>query len=194
MAQRETAFHRLIVIGGSAGSLDVLFRLLPVLRPDFPYPIVIVLHRRANVDTMLTELLGMKTKLQLSEPEDKDPIRPGWIYLAPGDYHILFEKDASISLDYSEKVAYSRPSIDVAFQSAADAFGEKVTGILLSGANADGTEGLRRIRETGGTTIAQLPQSAEVAFMPQQAISNDLADYILDVPGIAAYLNGLKAF
>ncbi len=191
MAQRETAIRRIILIGGSAGSLDVLFRLLPELRADFPHPIAIVLHRRANVDTMLTELLGMKTKLPISEPEDKEPIRPGWIYLAPGDYHILFERDGLISLDYSEKVAYSRPSIDVAFQSAADAFGADTTCILLSGANADGTEGLRRIREVGGTAIVQLPQSAEVAFMPQQAISNHVADLVLDVAGIAAYLNGM---
>jgi two-component system chemotaxis response regulator CheB len=191
MAQRERSIRRLVVIGGSAGSLDVLFRLLPVLRPDFPHPIVIVLHRRANVDTMLTELLAMKTKLTLSEPEDKDPIQPGWIYLAPGDYHILFEKDGLLSLDYSEKVAYSRPSIDVAFQSAADCYGPNTLGILLSGANADGSEGMGAIRNAGGTTIVQLPQSAEVAFMPQQAISKQVADYILDVEGIAAFLNGM---
>lgn len=191
MAQREAAIERLIVIGGSAGSLDVLFRVLPALRADFPYPIAIVLHRRANVDTMLTELLNMKTKLLLTEPEDKEPIRPGCIYLAPGDYHILFEKDGVISLDYSEKVAYSRPSIDVAFQSAAEAYGANATCILLSGANADGSEGLRRIRDVGGTAIVQLPESAEVAFMPQQAISRQLADQILDVVGISDYLNGL---
>jgi two-component system chemotaxis response regulator CheB len=191
MAQREAAIRQLVVIGGSAGSLEVLFRLLPVLRADFPHPIAIVLHRRANVDTMLPELLGMKTKLRLIEPEDKDAIRPGWVYLAPGDYHILFERDGVISLDFSEKVAYSRPSIDVAFQSAAEAFGADTTCILLSGANADGTQGLRRIREVGGTTIVQSPQSAEVAFMPQQAISNDLADHVLDVEQIGDYLNAM---
>ena len=180
---------KLIIIGGSAGSLEVLFRIIPGLRSDLPHPIVIVLHRKASTDTQLIDLLSSKTSLQVKEIEDKDSLDEGSIFIAPGDYHLLFEKDGTLALDDSEKVAFSRPSIDVAFQSAAEAYGERLISILLSGANADGSAGMETVKATGGVTIVQSPDSAEVAYMPQQAIDRQVADLVLDVQGILDFLN-----
>jgi two-component system chemotaxis response regulator CheB len=137
----------------------------------------------------LTDLLGAKTSLLIREIEDKDMLVNGCIFLAPGDYHLLFEKDGSLSLDDSEKVAFSRPSIDVAFQSAADAYGAATICLLLSGANADGAAGMAQVQAAGGITVAQSPESAEVPYMPQQAIDRQVADYVLDVQGIVEFLN-----
>jgi two-component system chemotaxis response regulator CheB len=191
MAKGKNSLRHIILIGGSAGSLDVLFEVIPGLRSDFAYPIIIVIHRKASQDDTLTDLLMLKTSLCIKEVEDKDPILPGCIYIAPGDYHLLFEKDGSLALDASEKVAWSRPSIDVAFQSAALCYGNSAIAILLSGANTDGTEGLKAVKASGGHTIAQLPSDAAVAYMPQHAIDAQAANQVLASEDILAYLNGL---
>lgn len=170
-----------VLIGGSTGSLDVLLRLLPALRSPVPFALVIVLHRRNTADSTLANLLALKTSLPLREVDDKDVLTPGIIYLVPADYHLLFETDGTLSLDDSEKVNYSRPSIDVTFESAADVYGPAVMGILLSGANADGSEGLKAIKQAGGIVVVQRPDTAQVAFMPQQAILTTPTDYILDI-------------
>jgi two-component system chemotaxis response regulator CheB len=182
-------FSRIVVIGGSAGALEVLFYVLPRLIPQ-PFPIVIVLHRRGSDDGGLQALLAGKTTLPVREVEDKEALMEGTIFIAPGDYHLLFEPDGTLSLDDSEKVAHSRPSIDVSFQSAALAYGDAVTGILLSGANADGVVGLGAIKEGGGSTIAQDPKTAEVPFMPERAVAGGVADRVLSAEGIVAFLNG----
>ncbi|MBC7553654.1 MAG: chemotaxis protein CheB [Taibaiella sp.] len=189
MEKGKVNIKKLIVIGGSAGSLEVLLRVLPGLKVPFPYPVVIVLHRKQSNDNLLTELLSLKTKIKVKEIEDKDALVNGIIYLAPGNYHILFEEDYTFSLDDSERVNYSRPSIDVAFQSAADVFGGALTCILLSGANADGADGFLYVKERGGETIVQAPETAEVAYMPEQVIANKSADKICDIDGIANWLN-----
>jgi two-component system, chemotaxis family, protein-glutamate methylesterase/glutaminase len=182
--------ERIVLIGGSAGSLEALLQFLPLLRADLPFPIVIIMHRKASGDASLGELLGIKTGLRFKEIEDKDSLNAGTIYIAPGDYHLLFEKDKqTLSLDYSEKVNFSRPSIDVCFSSAADVFGSGLTGILLSGANADGTEGLAAIRAAGGITIVQHPEEAEVSIMPQHAIDKNVAAHILYNEEIANFIN-----
>jgi len=183
----------LLLIGGSAGSLEVLLKVIPKLRTDIAFPIVIVIHRKDTSDSTLCDLLSSRTKLPVNEVEDKDALLPGHIYIAPANYHVLFESNRSFSLDVSEKVNYSRPSIDVAFESAAEAFGSGVTGILLSGANSDGTNGLRKISELGGTAIVQSPASADVPFMPEHAIQHTRTDRILDVSGITAYINSMTA-
>lgn len=182
---------QLILIGGSAGSLDVLLQLLPALKASFSIPIVIVLHRKPASDTTLTSLLATRSPLHVKEVEEKEFITAGTIYIAPPDYHLLIEKDHSFSLDDSEKVNYSRPSIDVSFQSAADVFGPELLCILLSGANSDGTEGFRYVRQKGGMTIAQDPSSADVAYMPQQAILSHMACEVMDVPALIQFLNEL---
>ncbi|CAG5068856.1 Protein-glutamate methylesterase/protein-glutamine glutaminase [Dyadobacter sp. CECT 9623] len=189
---RITPHCELLLIGGSAGSLEVLFKLLPLLKADLPFPVVLVLHRRNSGDSSLTELLASKSSLFTSEVEDKDPILAGNIYLAPADYHLLIENDRSFSLDYSEKINYSRPSIDVTFESAANIYGCSVVAALLSGANEDGTRGLMAIQKAGGRTVAQLPATAQMPFMPQHAITSDAAGLVLDIPGMAHFFNTLE--
>lgn len=180
--------RKVVLIGGSAGALEVLFALLPLLKTP-AFPIVIVLHRKGSDGGGLESLLASKTEFRVKEVEDKDTLRAGSIFLAPGDYHLLFEQDGTLSLDDSEKVAFSRPSIDVSFQSAAEVYGDGVTGILLSGANADGSEGLKCIRQLGGTTIAQSPETTDMPFMPQHAIEEGVVDFVYNVEAIAANLN-----
>jgi two-component system chemotaxis response regulator CheB len=182
---------RVVLIGGSTGSIDVLLHVLPALRPPLPFALILVLHRNSASDSTLANLLSQKTALPLREVEDKDEATPGGIYLAPADYHLLLEADGLFSLDDSEKVHFSRPALDVSFESAAEAFGPATVGILLSGANADGTAGLRAIRAAGGLTIAQHPDSAQVAFMPQHAVEAGVVDRVLDVDELAGWVNGL---
>lgn len=182
---------RLVLIGGSTGSIDVLTRLIPALKTPLPFPVVIVIHRKNTADSSLVQVLGLKTTLPVREVEDKDPLLPGVIYLAPADYHLLFEPDGSFALDDSEKVNFSRPAIDVTFESAADVFGPATVAVLLSGANADGVLGLRAVRDAGGLTLAQEPDTAQVGYMPLQAIQAGVVNQVLDVPGIIAFINAL---
>lgn len=181
--------YAVIAIGGSAGSLDVLFKLLPKLNPGVTHAIIIVLHRRSYSDSSLTELLSSKTTLPIHEVEDKDPIRPGNIYLAPADYHLLVERDFTFSLDYSEKINFSRPSLDVTFESLADICKLPMIGIILSGANEDGTNGLQAIKNAGGIIIAQDPGTAQVPLMPQNAISTLGVDHIFSIEEMADFIN-----
>ncbi len=181
-----------VVIGGSAGGLDVLLKVLPSLSTSFSFTVIIVLHRKNSVDSTLESLLASRTKIPVKEVEDKDLISPGTIYIAPADYHLLIEPDLTFSLDDSEKVNYSRPSLDVTFESAADVFGPDLVGILLSGANADGTQGLVAVKKAGGTTVVQKPETAQTPFMPQQAIANAPIDSILDIPELIALVNSLN--
>lgn len=182
---------KVVVIGGSAGSLEVLLKILPriVIVPDFA--IVIVLHRKNSEDNTLEELIALKTMIPVVEVEDKTPLLPGAIYIAPSDYHLLFEKDGTLSLDISEKINYSRPSIDLAFESSADAYGPSLVGILLSGANADGTAGLKAIKAFGGITIVQHPETAEMPFMPRNAIVQASPDHVFEVNEILEFIKGI---
>ncbi|MDB5202329.1 MAG: chemotaxis protein CheB [Ferruginibacter sp.] len=194
MAQNDlNKVPQLIIIGGSSGSLEATFAILSVLKPSFELPIVLILHRNNVADNGLVNLLSMKTHLQVKEADEKDQIEPGWLYIAPPDYHLLLETDGSISLDASEKVHYSRPSIDVSFETAAVAYGKDLYAILLSGANADGAQGLARIKENGGTVIVQDPKEAFVPYMPEKAMELITVDYVLDAANIAALLNELTS-
>jgi two-component system chemotaxis response regulator CheB len=189
---RLNSRFKAVVIGGSAGSLDVLLKLLPALQPIVSFTAIIVLHRKNSGDSTLEDLLAGRTTIPVREVEDKDSLRPGIIYVAPADYHLLIEKNLTFSLDDSEKVNYSRPSLDVTFESAADVYGDSLVGILLSGANSDGTNGLMAIKKAGGITIAQKPETAQSAFMPQQAIFNVPIDFILDIPELISFINSLN--
>jgi two-component system chemotaxis response regulator CheB len=184
---------RLIMIGGSAGSLQVILKLLPELRLFLPVTIVIILHRKPSHDETLVTLLSTKTSWPVREAEEKEPILPGHIYIAPPDYHLLVESDHTFSLDVSEKVNYSRPSIDITFESAAEVYGPALLAILLSGANADGQQGMHNIKAAGGACIVQHPESAEVAYMPMQAIGNVEIDAVLHAEELAPFLNKLFA-
>lgn len=180
------------MIGGSAGSLDVLMQLLPALSPSWPLAMIIVLHRKNDNDTLLTELLSAKTCLPVKDAEEKDVLMPGRIYVAPADYHLLIEPDGSLTLDASEKVHYSRPSIDVTFMSAAEVFGERLYCILLSGANMDGAEGLQTTRELGGFAAVQDPAEAEVAFMPRYAMNTAAVNKVFTIREMIGFVTGLS--
>jgi two-component system, chemotaxis family, protein-glutamate methylesterase/glutaminase len=191
MAQSNIINHyEVLLIGGSAGSLEVLLQLLPSLRKDLPLAIIIVLHRKTG-ESLLVDLLSDKTSWPVREAEEKDPVSKQTIYIAPPDYHLLIEKDKTLSLDFSEKVHYSRPAIDVSFETAADAYGSALIAVLLSGANADGAAGLQQIKQAGGLTIVQDPKEASVSYMPQQAIDLTKVDYIAATKEIAAIINRL---
>ncbi|MGV3767623.1 MAG: chemotaxis protein CheB [Chitinophagaceae bacterium] len=179
------------MIGGSAGSIDVLLTMLPALKPDFNGVVILVLHRKRYDDAVLASLFTEKAKLPVKEAEEKERLQPGTVYLAPADYHLLLEKDHSFSLDYSEKVHYCRPSIDVSFESAADVFGNRMAAILLSGANADGVEGLKQVKNAGGFTIVQSPDFALVDYMPKQALQHAPVDKIMYEHETVHLLNAL---
>ncbi|WP_353720411.1 chemotaxis protein CheB [Dyadobacter sp. 676] len=182
----------LLLIGGSAGSLEVLFKLLPLLRAGLGFPVVLVLHRRNSADSSLSDLLASKTPNPTREVEDKDPVIPGTIYLAPADYHLLIEHERTFSLDYSEKIHFSRPSIDVTFESAAEVYGSRLVAILLSGANEDGSEGLAAVKQAGGITAVQNPDTAQMPFMPHYAMTHLHVDYVFDTIQMASFINELE--
>lgn len=182
---------RVLIIGGSAGSLDVLMKILPGINRPTTYTIVIVLHRKSGDDNMLEELLAVKTKVPVQEVEDKVALLPGYIYVAPSNYHLLFEKNNILSLDTSEKVNFSRPSIDVSFESAAEVFGSALIAVLLSGANNDGSEGLKTIKAAGGTIIVQDPATAEMPFMPANAIKTVTPHHILTIDEILKFITAI---
>ncbi|MDR7370381.1 chemotaxis protein CheB [Flavobacterium aquidurense] len=175
---------KVVIIGGSAGSLNALMQVLPELPKLNDFAIVIVLHRKRTDDQTLEELIRLKSRIEVRSVEDKTALLPGFIYVAPSNYHLLFEKDDHLALDTSEKINYSRPSIDVSFESAAEIYGSSLVGILLSGSNSDGTQGLKAIRNAGGTIVVQNPLSADMPFMPNNAILYADPDFILDMQQI----------
>lgn len=181
----------IVIIGGSAGSLTVLLLVLPLLYKALPVPVVLVTHRHSGSDILLESLLSARASLPVRDIEEKERPKPGVIYIAPADYHLLFEPDGSFALDSSEKVNYSRPSIDVTFQSAARAYGQRAIGILLSGANADGADGLYEIQQHGGAAIVQDPATAEVDYMPRAALQLFTPAHISRPADMAALIDTL---
>lgn len=181
-----------LIIGGSAGSLDVLLKVLPGINPLLSFPIIIVIHRKSGNDSLLTDLLKTKTDLPVKEVEEKDKIIHPFIYIAPPNYHLLIENDLTFSLDASEKVNFSRPSIDVTFESAAEVFGENLVCLLLSGANSDGTIGLQKVLKNRGTAAIQNPESAIVPFMPDYAKGHLAVDQVLTPEEMVKYINQLS--
>ncbi|WP_121357354.1 chemotaxis protein CheB [Flavisolibacter nicotianae] len=190
MAQGSIIKKELLLIGGSAGSLEAILQLLPAIQNEKGLAIVLVLHRR-NSESLLPNLLSEKIAWPVKEAEEKETILAGTVYIAPADYHLLIENDKTISLDYSEKVHYSRPSIDVTFESAAEVYGESLIAILLSGANQDGSVGLKKIKEAGGYVIVQDPTEAVVSYMPQYAIDHVRVDAVLPVAKMPALIHEL---
>jgi two-component system chemotaxis response regulator CheB len=170
---------RILLLGGSAGSFKILFRLVKSLPVNLNKTVIIVIHRKKNFFSEIEKLFGDNSRMLLREISDKEPIVNNTIYIAPANYHSLVENEGFFSLDVSEAVWYSKPSIDVTFESVADVYKEKVTAILLSGANQDGATGLLKLRQEGALTIAQHPEDAEMAEMPQSAIDINAAEYIL---------------
>lgn len=159
-----------VVVGTSAGGVEALLRILPRLHTGFPLPILTVIHLPPDARSGIADLFAMKCKLRVKEAEDKEPIEPGCIYFAPPNYHLLVEPDRRLSLSSDEAVMFSRPSIDVLFESAADVYGERLLAIVLTGASSDGAKGLSKICNAGGVGIVESPDSAHVPTMPISAM------------------------
>lgn len=184
--------YEAIVIGVSSGGLSALKILLPALPADFGLPIIIVQHVGAHSENYWIELLNGMSKLNIKEADEKELIEKGNVYIAPANYHLLVEKDRTLSLSTEQKVNYARPSIDVLFESAAEAYKDKLIGIVLTGSNHDGTKGIKKIKEHGGLAIVQDPDTAESSFMPTSAIAAILPDHILSIEKIIYLLIGLS--
>lgn len=161
--------YSVVAIGTSWGGLAALTKLLGDLPTDFGIPIVVVQHRSKDSERLLVQLLQDVTDLKVGEIEDKDPLTPGTVHVAPANYHVLIE-DGYASLTIEEPVRFSRPSIDVMFSSAADTYGAAAIGVVLTGANEDGARGLAHIVKRGGLALVQDPKTAEIPIMPQAAI------------------------
>jgi two-component system chemotaxis response regulator CheB len=160
----------IVVIGGSAGSFPVVRQILSALQVGYKIPVIICLHRLKEIQNGLVESLSSNSKLIISEPEDKDSIKPGNAYLAPANYHLLIEPARSFALSIDREVNFSRPSIDLTFETAGLAFGDKMLGIILSGANMDGARGLLLAGQKGAFSVVQDPAEAAVRTMPDKAL------------------------
>ena len=182
---------RIVVVGVSKGGLLALEVLLGGLPADFPWPVVICQHRAPDRSAPLDEILRQYTPLKVVEAEDKIELAPVTVYLAPPDYHLLIEREGCLSLSVDAPVSWARPSVDVLFESAADACGAAVIAVILTGANNDGAAGAAAVKARGGMLIVQDPETAESPAMPQAAIDAAVPDRILPLDEIAPYLSDL---
>ena len=174
-----------LVIGGSAGAVGALLAILPALPRDCPIAVLIVVHIPPDSNNTLANLLHARCQIPVKEAEDKEPICPGMAYLAPPNYHLQVEPDFHLSLSQDEPVHYSRPSIDVLFETAADAYGDSLAGVILTGASRDGARGLLAVSNAGGLIFVQTPASAEAPTMPQAALDACPAAQTRDLSGLA---------
>lgn len=180
--------YRCITIGVSAGGMDALSLIIPGFPSSFPIPVVVIQHVSPHSDNYMTRYLDNISAIKVKEVDEKEKIKPGVVYTAPPNYHVLVEEDETFSLSLEERVNFARPSIDVFFQSAADVYGPHLVGIILTGANNDGSQGLKMIKEKGGLTIVQDPHTAEVDGMPRAAIKATKVDHILTLEQISSFL------
>jgi two-component system chemotaxis response regulator CheB len=174
----------MLLLGGSAGSLKPIFTAVQVFPSTLNKAVLIVIHRKKNFLSDLENMFAENSRILLREVNDKDCIKKGTIYIAPANYHTLIEKEMCFGLDVSEDVWYSKPSIDVSFESTAEVYKERCTAVLFSGANQDGAQGLLALRNSGALTIAQNPLEAEMPEMPRAAINLNAAEYILNTKDI----------
>jgi two-component system chemotaxis response regulator CheB len=181
-----------LVIGASAGGIDALLTLLPALPPGFALPVVCILHLPGDRDSRLAELFDERIALPVREAADKQPVEPGTVYFAVPGYHLSIEHDFHFSLSCEPPVNFARPAIDVLMESAADAYGPRLAGVLLTGANQDGADGMARIRTSGGLTIVQDPHEAQAPAMPTHAIRRAHPHLVLPLARIAALLPMLE--
>lgn len=186
-ASPARTFFDIIVVGCSLGGMHALEVILNAMPRNFCVPIAVVQHRHRASNETLPSHFRRFSRLPVVDVEDKQWIRPGTVYLAPANYHLLVER-GEFSLSVDEKVRYSRPSVDVLFQSAADAYGSGVIAVVLTGANDDGAEGARRVKARGGVVVVQDPKTAEAPEMPRAAITAAPVDQILPLDQIASYL------
>ncbi|MEE4358454.1 MAG: chemotaxis protein CheB [Desulfococcaceae bacterium] len=183
--------YEAVVMGVSAGGMDALQTILASLPEDFPVPILIVQHISPHSDSYLARYLDSVSPLGVKEADEKDSILPGEVYLAPPNYHLLVEDDRTLSLSVEERVNFARPSVDVLFETASDVFGPHLVGIVLTGANGDGSRGLKKIAQKGGLTLVQSPDTAYAQEMPKAALALLSPDYILPLHEIGPFLHRL---
>jgi two-component system chemotaxis response regulator CheB len=180
-----------VVAGCSAGGLKALNVLLPSLDAQLAVPVIIVAHTGSEDIGTLCDLLARVSSLPVQEAQERHLPRPGCVYLAPTGYHLYLEQDGRFALSIDAKVCHVRPSIDVLFESAADAYGPRLIGVVMTGANEDGAAGMRAIRRRDGIAIVQEPQEAEVSTMPAAALAQAGADYCVPLSGIGPLINKL---
>lgn len=186
--------YRAVVIGASAGGIHAIRAIIMALPSNFHLPVIIVQHISPLSDNYWITLMDSLGALTVKEADEKEKIKKGTIYITPPNYHLLIERDETFSLSIDPKVNYARPSIDVLFESAADVYKDRLVGVILTGANRDGANGLRRIKEYGGLAIVQDPATAESASMPAAAIAATQVDYILPLEEIIDVLITLDQF
>lgn len=177
-----------IVIGSSAGGIKALSSVLSALPSDFALPILIVQHVHPHSDSYLVNILGTKCALTVKQADEKEVITNGVVYLAPPNYHLLIEEDRSLSLSIEPPVSFARPSVDVLFETASYTYQNRLIGIILTGANHDGNEGVKKIKQAGGYVIVQDPATAEADAMPKAAIATACVDKVLPLEQIGPYL------
>lgn len=175
-------------MGTSAGGLFALSAILQKLPADYPLPLLIVQHRAKDQKDLLEELLQSKCEIKIKQADEKEEIQAGCVYIAPPDYHLLIEKDETLSLSSDKLVRYSRPSIDVLFESAAIVFKDRLVGIMLTGANSDGAAGIEAVKKYGGLTIAQDPKEADFPVMPKASVETGKIDHVLTLAEIQHFL------
>jgi len=185
--------YEAIVIGVSSGGLNVMKIMFSLLPKDFNIPIIIVQHISPRSENQWIQLLNNKSDLEIKEADEKEKIEKGKVYIAPPNYHLLIEKNKTFSLTIDERVNFARPSIDVLFETAAEAYQNKLIGVVLTGSNNDGTKGIKQIQDCGGLTIVQHPDTAESSCMPASAIAAIKPDYILPLDGIIKLLIEIDA-
>jgi two-component system chemotaxis response regulator CheB len=171
--------YEAVVIGVSSGGLNALGYLLPALPANFAFPVIIVQHIGNSTDGFWIENLNELCQLRVKEADEKEKIEKGTVYIAPANYHLLVETDRTFSLSTDERVNFARPSIDVLFESASIVYGDKLIGVILTGANSDGAIGLKKIKDEGGLAVVQDPRTAVATQMPMAAIKTALVDYIV---------------
>jgi two-component system, chemotaxis family, protein-glutamate methylesterase/glutaminase len=177
-----------VVIGSSAGGIKALSTVLAALPSEFPLPIIIVQHLHPNSDSYLARILEAKCGLKVKQADEKETVADGVVYLAPPNYHLLIEEDRSFSLSIEGPVNFARPSVEVLFETAVYAYRDKLIGIILTGANNDGSLGVKKIKQIGGYVIVQEPTTAEADAMPRAAIAATNVDKILPLEQIGPYL------
>jgi len=180
--------YEVVVIGVSSGGLEALLQIIPKLPKDFELPIIIVNHMLPDADNFLVNFLNEKSQLNVMEAMEKERINKGKVYLAPANYHLLVEPDKTLSLSVDPPLNHSRPSVDILFETAAYAYSGKLIGVVLTGANFDGTIGLNKIKQTGGLTIVQDPQTAKSKAMPRSAIDQVNPHHIIPLNKIASFI------
>lgn len=182
----------LVAIGVSAGGLDALEKILPALPRAYALAVIVVQHVHPDSDPGRATLLQAACRLPVKEADEKEPLRSGTVYLAPPNYHLLVEQDLTLSLTTEERVCFARPSIDVLMETAADACGESMIGVLLTGANHDGSWGLQYVQRMGGRTLVQDPETAAFPAMPRAALATLHPDYVMPLDQIGTFLATLS--